>query len=104
MVSAAVVCLRLDALPCRDNMPAMPRSRRNARGVREAVSPESSSFRNSVLFLLLPLAIAAWPLRLEAADASPSASKDAARRHNILWIMCDQLRYDCVGANGNKII
>jgi arylsulfatase len=28
----------------------------------------------------------------------------APRRPNILWIMCDQLRYDCVGANGNTII
>ena len=27
-----------------------------------------------------------------------------SRRPNILWIMCDQLRYDCVGANGNTLI
>ena len=27
-----------------------------------------------------------------------------SRRPNILWIMADQLRYDCVGANGNRII
>ncbi|MCH5378268.1 MAG: sulfatase-like hydrolase/transferase, partial [Planctomycetes bacterium] len=26
------------------------------------------------------------------------------RRPNVLWIMCDQLRYDCIGANGNAII
>lgn len=26
------------------------------------------------------------------------------QRPNILWIMADQLRYDCVGANGNRII
>ena len=28
----------------------------------------------------------------------------AAERPNILWIMADQLRFDCVGANGNRII
>lgn len=27
-----------------------------------------------------------------------------ARRPNILWIMTDQLRFDCLGANGNRII
>ena len=34
---------------------------------------------------------------LRAADAP-------ARKLNILWIMCDQLRYDCLCANGNAII
>lgn len=29
---------------------------------------------------------------------------ETARRPNILWIMTDQMRYDCVGANGNPII
>ena len=27
-----------------------------------------------------------------------------AQRPNVLWIMADQLRFDCVGANGNRII
>jgi len=34
----------------------------------------------------------------------PVLEKGARRRPNVLWIMCDQLRYDCVGANGNALI
>jgi len=37
-------------------------------------------------------------------ETSPPPATETARRPNVLWIMCDQLRYDCVGANGNKII
>jgi len=33
--------------------------------------------------------------------ATPGTSP---RRPNILWIMSDQLRYDCLGASGNRII
>jgi len=33
-----------------------------------------------------------------------TAPASASHRPNILWIMADQLRYDCVGANGNPII
>ncbi len=36
--------------------------------------------------------------------ASAWGGDAAPRRPNILWIMSDQLRYDCVGANGNAII
>lgn len=37
--------------------------------------------------------------------AGPARGGEASqRRPNILWIMCDQLRYDCLGANGNAII
>jgi arylsulfatase A-like enzyme len=42
-----------------------------------------------------------------ADDAKAEVAADPAdpsRRPNILWIMADQLRYDCVGANGNRII
>lgn len=40
------------------------------------------------------------------AGAVPSASQPARppRPPNVLWIMCDQLRFDCLGANGNAII
>jgi arylsulfatase A-like enzyme len=34
---------------------------------------------------------------------SPAVARGSPRP-NILWIMADQLRYDCVGANGNRII
>ena len=37
------------------------------------------------------------------APSSPAADA-SARRPNILFIMTDQQRWDCVGANGNKII
>jgi choline-sulfatase len=36
--------------------------------------------------------------------AKTSGPAKAAHRPNILWIMADQFRYDCVGANGNTII
>jgi len=39
-----------------------------------------------------------------ARGGDAKAENEDARRPNILWIMCDQLRYDCVGANGNAII
>ena len=36
---------------------------------------------------------------------NPAASSQGGpRRPNILWIMADQFRYDCLGANGNSII
>ena len=36
--------------------------------------------------------------------ATRTRGDDRAKRPNILFIMTDQQRYDCVGANGNKII
>jgi arylsulfatase A-like enzyme len=36
--------------------------------------------------------------------AAPPAGAAPLKRPNILWIMCDQLRFDCIGANGNEII
>jgi arylsulfatase A-like enzyme len=36
--------------------------------------------------------------------AGAARAADASGRLNVLWIMCDQLRFDCVGANGNAII
>ena len=38
------------------------------------------------------------------APAGPVLDAAAPRRPNVLWIMCDQLRYDCLGANGNQLI
>lgn len=39
---------------------------------------------------------------LSQAAAQPSAPPSA--RPNVLWIMADQLRFDCLGANGNRLI
>ncbi|MBI3683206.1 MAG: sulfatase-like hydrolase/transferase, partial [Acidobacteria bacterium] len=36
--------------------------------------------------------------------AAPAALAQASSRPNILWIMADQLRFDCLGANGNPLI
>src|SRR5471030_1504684 len=44
---------------------------------------------------------------VRAADSRPSPAAEAPaapRRPNILFIMTDQQRWDCVGANGNAII
>ena len=38
------------------------------------------------------------------ADAATQAPTEANTPPNILWIMTDQQRYDCVGANGNSLI
>ena len=55
--------------------------------------------------LLISLAvIAAVTCTVPARGGDPKTEDKGARRPNILWIMCDQLRYDCVGANGNPII
>ena len=55
--------------------------------------------RRSVLVCLAVIVAATTATRAWAAPPS-----DQSRRPNILWIMCDQLRYDCLGANGNAII
>ncbi len=39
-----------------------------------------------------------------AACAGDGPATSAARPPNVLWIMADQLRADCIGANGNAII
>ncbi|MBN8733680.1 MAG: sulfatase-like hydrolase/transferase [Acidobacteria bacterium] len=39
-----------------------------------------------------------------ACGALGAAGAQTQRRPNIVWIMADQLRYDCVGANGNRLI
>ncbi len=55
-------------------------------------------FANAVLRLgVLVVAARAWML------ASPVAA-DQMQRPNILFIMTDQHRYDCLGANGNPLI
>lgn len=36
--------------------------------------------------------------------ASVAAAAPGSKRPNILFIMCDQLRFDCLGANGNPIV
>ena len=32
------------------------------------------------------------------------AAEKSAKRPNIVFMFCDDLRYDCIGANGNDII
>lgn len=49
---------------------------------------------------VLPSLTAAFGSVQSALPATPAV----ARRPNVLWIMCDQLRFDCIGANGNHII
>ena len=41
---------------------------------------------------------------LQASSAGALAAAAPAGRPNVLFIMSDQLRYDCVGANGNPIV
>jgi arylsulfatase A-like enzyme len=41
---------------------------------------------------------------VSTALARASTTQPNPHRPNILWIMCDQLRYDCLGFNGNTII
>ena len=48
--------------------------------------------------------IAAVVCTAAARGANAETDHKGSRRPNILWIMADQLRYDCVGANGNRII
>ena len=36
--------------------------------------------------------------------AAPALLAQPAQRPNVLWIMVDQLRFDCLGANGNRLI
>ena len=65
---------------------------------------------NSIVFCLATVgsvfsASPGWTDDSKAATATLSTPPaGAAHRPNILWIMADQLRYDCVGANGNRII
>ena len=60
------------------------------------------------IFVCLAAIGSVWCVELGLADdAKAEGTADPAelsRRPNILWIMADQLRYDCVGANGNRII
>lgn len=48
------------------------------------------------------------PLTRRSFLAAPSAAlaqpQQPAARPNVLWIMADQFRFDCLGANGNKLI
>ncbi|MGH9719353.1 MAG: sulfatase family protein [Bryobacteraceae bacterium] len=39
-----------------------------------------------------------------AASLAAAASAQGTKRPNVLWIMADQLRFDCLGANGNRLI
>ncbi|MDE0106995.1 MAG: sulfatase-like hydrolase/transferase [Bryobacterales bacterium] len=41
---------------------------------------------------------------VQAGAASAAAQVPAASRPNVLFIMLDQWRFDCLGANGNGII
>ncbi len=59
--------------------------------------------RHRKALVLLAAAAICWSgVVFAAADSIARAA--TANRRNILWIMADQLRYDCVGANGNRII
>jgi choline-sulfatase len=57
---------------------------------------------------IIALVLSDAPVRAEDSQPGtgtrPAAPTGAAERLNILWIMADQLRFDCVGANGNRII
>jgi arylsulfatase len=65
---------------------------------------------NCILFWLATAASAVcvstgWADDTKGAPPTGStAPASTAHRPNILWIMADQLRYDCVGANGNRIV
>lgn len=61
----------------------------------------ASRMLSGLILLLVVIDSGSGVVRALAADGD--AEKSAARP-NILWIMVDQLRYDCVGANGNHII
>jgi len=50
--------------------------------------------------VLMAVVASAWAVGGTASGAESAAP----RRPNILWIMADQLRYDCLGANGNSLI
>src|SRR5580698_10010165 len=39
-----------------------------------------------------------------SAALSAAQAQSAGRQPNILFLMADQFRYDCLGANGNRII
>jgi arylsulfatase A-like enzyme len=41
---------------------------------------------------------------LQTAGAAAAGPAQAARRPNVLWIMADQFRWDCLGANHNRLI
>ena len=65
---------------------------------------------NGIVFCLATVGsvLYASPGWADASRAEPATQSTppagAAHRPNILWIMADPLRYDCVGANGNRII
>jgi arylsulfatase len=70
----------------------------------------SLSTLRRVMFCLPAVTLAICPAPTLAAEHNAQIAKPAAaaakhaRRPNILFIMADQLRYDCVGANGNSLI
>ena len=49
-------------------------------------------------------ALAALPAVSQSVAAPAAKGKGGGRSPNVLFIMTDQQRYDCVGANGNRII
>ena len=68
-----------------------------------------STLRTIVVWLPpLVWAIGAAPAGAEQpkidSGGQAAVSDRGPRRPNILWIMADQFRYDCLGANGNSII
>ena len=68
----------------------------------------ASRVANSILLWLLAAGPVFYSTAVRADQAQASKPSTAVpgtvRRPNILWIMTDQLRFDCVGANGNRII
>ncbi|MEP7366331.1 MAG: sulfatase-like hydrolase/transferase [Acidobacteriota bacterium] len=48
--------------------------------------------------------VATAPSTGAQSTSTKSAAAQPAPRPNILWIMADQFRYDCLGANGNHLI
>jgi len=56
-------------------------------------------------FLQHTVGLSAGLTALSFENASPQKPQPPEQKlPNILFIMTDQLRYDCIGANGNKII
>ncbi|HSU69731.1 MAG TPA: sulfatase-like hydrolase/transferase, partial [Tepidisphaeraceae bacterium] len=53
---------------------------------------------------LLFFALIVWATLATSSALAQSAATTAPSRPNILWIMADQFRADCLGANGNRII
>lgn len=53
------------------------------------------------LFILLAFLLAA---KVSTSAEQKESSATPPRRPNVLWIMTDEQRWDCVGANGNRLI